>query len=76
MKVSDTHPPGDILKLNAWMKEYAERVNAFYVDYFNALVDPRGWLREDCSGDGIHPNADGYKIMAPLIEAAVQKALP
>jgi lysophospholipase L1-like esterase len=76
MKVTDTHPPADVLKLNAWMKEYAARVNAFYVDYFSALVDEKGWLKENCSGDGIHPNGEGYKIMAPIVEAAIQKALP
>jgi lysophospholipase L1-like esterase len=76
MKATDTHPPGDILKLNAWMKEYASRVNAIYADYFSALVDERGWLKENCSGDGIHPNAEGYKVMAPIVEAAIQKALP
>jgi lysophospholipase L1-like esterase len=76
MRVTDTHPPSDILKLNAWMKEYASRVKAVYADYFSALVDERGWLKENCSSDGIHPNADGYKIMAPIIEAAINKALP
>ncbi len=74
--MTDTHPPGDILKLNAWMKDYASRVNAVYADYFSALVDDRGWLKESCSVDGIHPNAEGYKIMAPIVEAAIQKALP
>jgi lysophospholipase L1-like esterase len=76
MKVTDTHPPGDILKLNTWMKDYALLVKASYADYFRALVDERGWLKKDCSRDGIHPNAEGYKIMAPIIEAAIQKALP
>jgi lysophospholipase L1-like esterase len=76
MKATDTHPPGDILKLNAWMKNYASRVNAVYADYFSALVDERGWLKENCSGDGIHPNAEGYKVMAPIVEAAIRKALP
>jgi lysophospholipase L1-like esterase len=76
MKATDTHPPGDILKLNAWMKDYASRVNAYYADYFAILVDDRGWLKESLSGDGIHPNAEGYKIMAPIVEAAIQKALP
>ncbi len=75
MKVTNTHPPGDILKLNTWMKEYASRVNAFLVDYFSALVDEQGWLKENCSGDGIHPNAEGYKIMAPIVERTIQKAL-
>ena len=76
MKATETHPPGDVLKLNAWMKDYASRVNAYYADYFAVLVDDRGWLKESLSGDGIHPNAEGYKIMAPIVEAAIQKALP
>jgi len=76
MKVTDTHPPDDILKLNAWMKDYALRVNAYYADYFTVLADERGWLKENFSGDGIHPNAEGYKIMAPIVEVAIQKALP
>jgi acyl-CoA thioesterase-1 len=75
MKMTDNHPPGDILKLNAWMKDYATRVNAVYVDYFSALVDEQGWLKESCSGDGLHPNAEGYKIMSPIVEAAIQKAI-
>jgi lysophospholipase L1-like esterase len=76
MKATDTHPPGDILKLNAWMKSYASQVKAVYADYFSALVDEKGWLKEDCSGDGIHPNAEGYKIMAQIVGVAIQKALP
>lgn len=75
MKVTDTHPPGDILKLNAWMKDYASRVKAIYADYFSALVDEKGWLKENCSGDGIHPNAEGYKIMASIVDEAIQKAI-
>jgi lysophospholipase L1-like esterase len=39
-------------------------------------VDERGWLKESCSGDGIHPNAEGYKIMGAIMEAAIQKVLP
>jgi lysophospholipase L1-like esterase len=76
IKVTDTHPPTDILKMNAWMKEYASRVSAVYVDYFSALLDERGWLKENCSVDGIHPNAEGYKIMTSIIGAAIEKALP
>jgi lysophospholipase L1-like esterase len=73
--VTATHPPGDILKLNAWMKNYASKVNAVYVDYFSALVDEQGWLKENCSEDGIHPNAEGYKIMTEIVEEAIEKAL-
>jgi lysophospholipase L1-like esterase len=74
-KMTENHPPADILKLNAWMKDYAAKANAVYVDYFGALVDEKGWLKEACSSDGVHPNADGYKVMAPLVEAGIRKAL-
>lgn len=72
---SDTHPPGDILKLNSWMKDYAARARAIYADYFSALVDQNGWLKENCSEDGIHPNAEGYKIMAAIVDEAIQSAM-
>jgi lysophospholipase L1-like esterase len=75
MKMTEGRPPADILKLNAWMKDYATRVNAIYVDYFAATVDEKGWLKENLSLDGLHPNPDGYKVMAPIVEAAIERAL-
>jgi lysophospholipase L1-like esterase len=66
--VTATHPPEDILKLNAWMKGYASKVGATYVDYFSAMVDEKGFLKENLSEDGIHPNAEGYKIMTKIVE--------
>jgi lysophospholipase L1-like esterase len=39
------------------------------------MVDPTGLLKKELAEDGLHPNADGYAIMAPLAEAAIQKAL-
>jgi lysophospholipase L1-like esterase len=74
-KMTGGRPPADILKLNAWMKDYAARVNAIYVDYFTPLVDEKGWLKESVSGDGLHPNAEGYKIMTPIAAAAIEKVL-
>jgi hypothetical protein len=74
-KMTEGHPPGDILNLNAWMKDYAARTSAVYVDYFSAVVDQRGWLKDGISADGLHPNAEGYKVMAPIVEAAIRQAL-
>ena len=73
---TEQRPPSDILKLNAWLKDYAARAGAIYVDYFTTLVDDKGWLKDGISADGLHPNADGYKIMAPIVEAAIEKAVP
>ena len=69
-------PPEKILELNRWMKTYvAEPPDCLYLDYFSAMVDDKGLLKRDLAEDGLHPNAVGYKIMAPLAAAAIEKAL-
>ena len=68
-------PPSDILKLNAWMREYAASANAVFADYFAALADGTGMLKEGFSGDGLHPNDKGYALLVPFAEAAIAKAL-
>ena len=73
--VTATHPPEDIIELNTWMKKYAKKVNAVYVDYFGAMVDEKGFLKENLSEDGIHPNAEGYQIMTDIVEKAIEKVL-
>ena len=74
-KMSEGRPPSDILKLNAWMKDYAAKAHAIYADYFAALVDDQGMLKPGISADGLHPNPDGYKLIAPVAVAAIAKAL-
>jgi lysophospholipase L1-like esterase len=68
-------PPEKILELNRWLKSYCAANNDVYLDYFNAMVDDKGLLKHGISEDGLHPNAAGFKIMAPLAETAIQKAL-
>jgi lysophospholipase L1-like esterase len=75
-KMTEGRPPSDILKLNAWIKDYAAKVHATYVDYFSAMVDGQGWLKDGISADGLHPNAEGYKIMTDVLASALQKPAP
>jgi lysophospholipase L1-like esterase len=68
--------PGEILELNRWLKSYvAAHADCIYLDYFSAMVDDKGLLKRELAEDGLHPNAAGYKIMAPLAVAAIQNAL-
>jgi lysophospholipase L1-like esterase len=69
------HPHEKILALNAWLKDYAAKNGDVYLDYFDAMVDDRGMLQRDLALDGLHPNAAGYAIMAPLAQKAIEKAL-
>jgi lysophospholipase L1-like esterase len=68
-------PPTRILALNAWIKDYCAKNKIVYLDYFSAMVDDKGLLQKELAEDGLHPNAAGHKIMAPLAEAAIQAAL-
>ena len=74
-KMTDGRPPSDILKLNAWLKAYAARTHAVYADYFTALADEKGMLKDGMSRDGLHPNEKGYDLLAPVAAAAIQQAL-
>jgi lysophospholipase L1-like esterase len=67
--------PQKILQLNRWLKQYCAANGLVYLDYFTPMVDDKGLLKRDLAQDGLHPNAMGYKIMAPLAEAAIQKTM-
>jgi lysophospholipase L1-like esterase len=61
--------------LNAWIKSYTSAHGHVYLDYFSPMVDGTGVLREELSADDLHPNAQGYAVMAPLAQAAIDRAL-
>ena len=68
-------PAPTIIALNAWMKRYASDAGAIYLDYHSAMADARGGLPTALSTDGVHPNDEGYRRMAPLVDAAIARAL-
>ena len=68
-------PAPKIVVLNAWIKAYAARVGAVYVDFHSALKDERDGMRSDLANDGVHPTPAGYEIMGPLVEKAIADAL-
>ena len=63
--------PSKILEVNGWLKSFCEQRHFPYVDYYSAVVDKAGFLQADVSDDGLHPNAKGYRIMAPIALAAI-----
>jgi acyl-CoA thioesterase-1 len=67
-------PPEQILAINQWMKKYADENSYVYLDHFSATVDEKGALKTELTNDGLHPNAQGYAVMAPLAEKAIHQA--
>ena len=65
---------GAIKTVNAWIRAFAAERGYPVADYHTALVDPAGVLPQALSPDGIHPNAEGYAAMRPVLAAALGKA--
>ena len=72
---SGGRPPVDILKLNAWIKDYATKSGTTFADYYGAVADDKGMLKEGFSNDGLHPNEKGYALIVPVAAAAIEKTL-
>jgi lysophospholipase L1-like esterase len=65
-------PPQKIGEINNWLALYCRQHNYGYVDYYSVTVDRAGAFRTDLSDDGLHPNSAGYRVMAPVVLAAIQ----
>jgi lysophospholipase L1-like esterase len=74
-EMTKMRPPEAIHEINAWLAEYCRRESFTYVDYFSAMADASGRLQADLSDDGLHPNAKGYRVMAPIALEALNRAL-
>ncbi len=69
------HPLDKVLALNAWLKAHCAGRRLEFIDYFSAMSRPDGLVRPELSEDGLHPTALGYRVMAPLAEAAIVRTL-
>jgi lysophospholipase L1-like esterase len=72
--LTDRRPPGKIIGLNRWLKDYADRSGSVYLDCYSALAQGRT-MKKDLTVDGLIPNDAGYEVMAPLAERAIVQAL-
>ncbi len=64
--------------LNKRLRALAKEKKITFVDYYSKLVtpgDPDRALNAAYSGDGVHPNADGYVVMESIILPVLQKKL-
>ncbi len=70
-----TRPTQTIQQLNSWIESYCTQTGSTYVDYYSKTRAPSGSLQPDLADDGLHPNGKGYRIMAPVAVAAIDRAL-
>ena len=68
-------PPSMIDSVNRKIKEYVENQGLVYLDYYSSMVDDRKGLKLDYTGDGVHPNEAGYKVMSAIADDIILQAL-
>jgi lysophospholipase L1-like esterase len=68
-------PAPKVMELNKRLQKYAGQKGAVYCDFFTAMADDRNGLPKELSEDGVHPNVEGYAIMAPIVETSIARAL-
>ena len=72
----DVQPAETIRTVNQWIEQYCAKEKLTFLNYYPALVDNEGGMKEDLAADKtVHPNDAGYAVMEPLAQAAVEKAL-
>jgi lysophospholipase L1-like esterase len=68
-------PAPKIIALNEMIKAYCDEKGHVYLDYFSAMADERDGLPKKYANDEVHPTVEGYKVMEPLVEAAIATTL-
>lgn len=66
-------PAEQVKELNAMLKDYADRNRILFVDYWSVMANGNGGLDKEISGDGCHPNIDGYEIMEKIFLNATRR---
>ena len=68
-------PAEKVIALNSMLEAYCKTNNIVYLDYYSNIVDDQKGLDKKYTEDGVHPTLAGYKVMEPLVEQAIKKAL-
>lgn len=68
-------PANKIITLNRMVKAYAKEKGHIYLDYFSVMADERNGLPKKYAEDEVHPTIEGYKVMEPMVEKAIDEAL-
>ena len=63
----------EVDKLNKMLIDYAKNNNIEYVDIVSKMSTKDNFLRPELTWDGVHLNAEGYKIWAREVEKILRK---
>ena len=67
-----SHPVAEVQELNVWIKNFCEKNNYVFVDFYSAMADSNGKLTAEFTDDGMHCTAEGYARWKSLVESALK----
>lgn len=67
--------PALLVTLNTWLRSFCARRGYAFADYHSAMIDSRGLMAARFTEDGVHPLENGYAVMAPIAQHAIDQAL-
>lgn len=59
--------------VNEEIKKLCAEYEHTYIDLFSALIDQEGYLKKECSNDGLHLNAGGFEIWTAFLKPHLKK---
>ena len=62
-----TKPAEKVIALNQMIQSYAKANTIPFVDYHTPMKDAENGLKKEYGPDGVHPNLEGYKVMARIL---------
>lgn len=68
-------PAEKVIQLNSMLEKYASENKIPFVNYYPKMVDSKKGLDKKYTNDGVHPTLAGYKVMEPILQEAILKAL-
>lgn len=62
-------------EINKIIQGYVDNKTVHWLDIGNIFLDEKGNLKRELMPDGLHPNAEGYRVWAKAMEPTIQKFL-
>lgn len=47
-----------------WLLSYGKETECIVIDFYEALLEAKRWTGRNLYADGVHPNAEGYAVLA------------
>lgn len=68
-----TKPAEKVIALNQMIQSYAKANTIPFVDYHTPMKDAENGLKKEYGPDGVHPNLEGYKMMASILNIFLEE---